>query len=117
MDFSSFLKDFIERHKITNGKLADQLQVPSATISHLLSGRNKPSLDFIQKLISNYPTLDLYEITGLSKYNISNKSEEKEIKKNEKEQPNLFSQNSSKNKKVKKVVLLYEDNTFEEYNY
>ena len=113
MNFSSFLKDFIESQKITNGKLAEQLEVPSATISHLLSGRNKPSLDFIQKLISNYPTLDLYEITGLSKYNNSNKEEKRS---SSSKQSELFNSSTKKNKKVKKIVLLYEDNSFEEYN-
>lgn len=114
MDFSSFLKDFILDKGITNSKLAEQLSVPSATISHLLSGRNKPSLDFIQKLITNYPTLDLYEITDLSKYNYSNNQQKVE---KPKEQAELFTTADNKNKKVKKVVLLYEDNTFEEYNY
>ena len=31
-----------------------------STISHLLSGRNKPSLDFILKVIQHYPEVDLY---------------------------------------------------------
>lgn len=114
MDFSVFLKGFISDKEISNGKLAEQLNVPPATISHLLSGRNKPSLDFIQKLITAYPSLDLYEILNLSKYN--NLKKEGRDPKTE-EQADLFNSPANKNKKVKKVVLLYEDNTFEEYNY
>lgn len=114
MDFSSFLRTFISEQGITNAKIAEQLNVPSATISHLLSGRNKPSLDFIQKFISTYPSIDLYEITGLSKYNNIKNSKTIEITKKQEE---TTRSTTNANKKVKKIVLLYEDNTFEEYNY
>ena len=113
MDFSSFLENFIKSNRLTNAGLAEKINVPAATISHLLSGRNKPSLEFIQKLIRVYPTLDLYAILNLEKYNLNkiNKLNEKEGKDDSK--IDLF----SSTKKVKKIVLLYEDNTFEEYNY
>ena len=33
-----------------------------SSLSHLLSGRNKPSLDFILKIIEEFPEVDLYWI-------------------------------------------------------
>lgn len=44
---------------LTATQLADDLQVQRSGISHLLSGRNKPSLDFIMKLKETYPEYNL----------------------------------------------------------
>jgi len=37
---------------------ADAIGVQRATVSHVLSGRNNPSLDFVQKILSRYPALN-----------------------------------------------------------
>ncbi|MGE4288615.1 MAG: helix-turn-helix domain-containing protein [Salinivirgaceae bacterium] len=34
---------------------ADKIGVQRSSISHILSGRNKPSLDFLEKILSAYP--------------------------------------------------------------
>ena len=39
---------------------AEKIGVQRSSISHILSGRNKPSLDFILKILSAYPEVDLY---------------------------------------------------------
>lgn len=39
--------------------LADDLGVQRSGISHILNGRNKPSLEFIQKLIKLYPDISI----------------------------------------------------------
>jgi len=44
---------------LTATQLADELQVQRSGISHLLSGRNKPSLDFVMKLKEIYPEFNL----------------------------------------------------------
>ncbi len=41
--------------KLNATQLADILQVQRSSISHILTGRNKPSLDFVQKVISEFP--------------------------------------------------------------
>jgi len=46
-------------NNLTAAQLADQLDVQRSGISHLLSGRNKPSLDFIMKLKENFPEFNL----------------------------------------------------------
>ena len=38
--------------------LADKLGVQRSGISHILSGRNYPSFDFLQKLLENFPRLN-----------------------------------------------------------
>ena len=41
---------------------ADKIGVQRSSISHLLSGRNKPSLDFIMKILEVFPDINLYWI-------------------------------------------------------
>ena len=39
---------------------ADKMGVQRSGLSHLMSGRNKPSLDFVMKIIENFPEVDFY---------------------------------------------------------
>jgi transcriptional regulator with XRE-family HTH domain len=45
----------IQVKKLSASRFADILGVPRSTISHILSGRNNPSLEFIQKVLSSFP--------------------------------------------------------------
>lgn len=38
-------------------QFADEIDVPRSAISHLLNGRNKPSLDVIRKIVRRFPEL------------------------------------------------------------
>lgn len=44
--------------KLTSAKLAEILQIQPSSISHLLSGRNKPGFEFISKLMLMFPELN-----------------------------------------------------------
>jgi transcriptional regulator with XRE-family HTH domain len=64
---------------------AEKIGVQRSSISHLLSGRNKPSLDFILKIIEVFPDVDLYWIlNGFGNFPKSEKKDiqERDIKKN-----------------------------------
>lgn len=52
------LQQFLELEDLTPSKLADILQIQRSGISHLLSGRNKPSFDFIEGLLTNFPQIN-----------------------------------------------------------
>jgi transcriptional regulator with XRE-family HTH domain len=52
------IQEILDRYELTAARLADQLDVPRSTISHILSERNKPSLDFIQKVLANFPEIN-----------------------------------------------------------
>jgi len=43
---------------LTPAILADELGIQRSGISHLLSGRNNPGFDFIQKLLTRFPKLN-----------------------------------------------------------
>lgn len=54
---NSRIQQFLNMEGVSPAQLADQLGIQRSGMSHLLSGRNKPSFDFITKLLSSYPNL------------------------------------------------------------
>ncbi|HAF31232.1 MAG TPA: transcriptional regulator [Bacteroidales bacterium] len=56
---------FLSENNLTSTKFADSIGVQRSSISHVLSGRNKPSFDFIEKMLLAYPDLNAqWLITG-----------------------------------------------------
>ena len=49
----------LKAKNISSAQLADDLGVQRSGISHILNGRNKPSLEFVQKLIKLYPDISM----------------------------------------------------------
>jgi transcriptional regulator with XRE-family HTH domain len=45
----------IQQKKLSASGFADLIGVPRSTISHILSGRNNPSLEFLQKVLDAFP--------------------------------------------------------------
>ena len=94
------LKNWMESEVLKSSELADIIGVNRATISHILSGRNKPSIDFLEKLLSAYPDINAnWLISGIG------------YMKNDIKQNEVVS-----NKKIGKVVVFYDDNSFEQLN-
>ena len=58
-DFVKRLETIFDYYGLTASSFADKINVQRSSISHLLSGRNKPSLDFILKVIDSFPDVDL----------------------------------------------------------
>ena len=58
-EFLKRLKNIIENKQLSSSQFADVVQVPRSSISHLLSGRNKPSLEFVLKVVHSYPEIDI----------------------------------------------------------
>ena len=52
------LSKIIASEGLTPSLLADKMGVQRSGISHILSGRNYPSFDFLQKLLENFPRLN-----------------------------------------------------------
>ncbi len=92
------LKNWMGIEGLKSSALADSIGVNRATISHILSGRNKPSIDFLEKLLNVYPNINAnWLISGIGY--MQDNMEKKEV---------LVS------KKIGKVVVFYDDNSFEE---
>ena len=49
----------IEAYGLTPSQFADRAGIPRASVSHILGGRNKPSLEILQKVAAVFPSVDL----------------------------------------------------------
>ena len=133
-DIIAKLETIFTNLNITPSMFADQIGVQRSSISHLLSGRNKPSLDLVMKIVSTYPQIDLYWLLG--KKEIKEKLDLKvqnpspviydkpeaalieEIKKSKQPEQKLVDKKETatyKNSEVDKIVIFYRDGTFLEY--
>ena len=61
-DFIKRLEIILDYYGLNASAFADKIGVQRSSLSHLLSGRNKPSLDFILKILEEFPDVDLYWI-------------------------------------------------------
>lgn len=61
-DFIKRLEIILDYYGLNASSFADKIGVQRSSLSHLLSGRNKPSLDFILKILDVFPDVDLYWI-------------------------------------------------------
>lgn len=52
------LQQLLTDKALTANKLAEILEVQPSGISHILAGRNKPSIDFVTKLLTAFPDLN-----------------------------------------------------------
>jgi transcriptional regulator with XRE-family HTH domain len=51
------LLEFLRAENKTSAQLAEEIGVQPSGISHIISGRNNPSLDFVLKMLEKYPYL------------------------------------------------------------
>lgn len=77
-DFVKRLEIILDYYGLNASSFADKIGVQRSSMSHLLSGRNKPSLDFVMKILEVFPEVDLYWIL-LGKGNFPKVEEEEKI--------------------------------------
>ncbi|GAA4432637.1 helix-turn-helix transcriptional regulator [Ravibacter arvi] len=122
-------------------QFADEIGIPRSAVSHLLNGRNKPSLDVVGKIIRRYPDLGadwIWDDEKMPHLNAgitdrqSSATSPKITRETVPGKPlDLFSQanavpepmqenvrtirSDSTTRKVERVLLFYSDGTFEEF--
>lgn len=57
MSLNERISKIIEYSNLTSSEFADAIDVQRSSISHITSGRNKPSLEFIIKIKSSFPEI------------------------------------------------------------
>ncbi|MGM0496843.1 MAG: helix-turn-helix domain-containing protein [Bacteroidota bacterium] len=127
------IQKLLHEYSISSTYLADKIGVQRSSISHLLSGRNKPGFDFIQKLLKNYPEINpnwlilgngpMYVTKNQATLPFSEAKEESSSREsNIRSESNKEDQirNSQKDisgrkKEIEKIVIFYSDHSFDEY--
>lgn len=59
-EFAKRLQKILNYYGVSATAFSEEIQFNRSTISHLLSGRNKPSLEFVMKVIEKFPEVELY---------------------------------------------------------
>lgn len=129
-NFIKRLQKVIDYYNESASSFAEKIGVQRSSISHILSGRNKPSLDFILKILNTYPEINLYWLFN-GKGDFFTETQNKSVIA-EKQKEDLFSTNyndlekktvsppiqnfTEKGKTIERIVIFYSDGTFKNFN-
>jgi transcriptional regulator with XRE-family HTH domain len=139
MTLNEKIKQLLSDRNLSPSHFADQIGVQRSSISHILAGRNRPSLDIIQKIVRRFPDLGLnwilddqfpadkspditdaesmektpLQATSLS-YQTALEWNERNTQGNDPVQPNVNALAGSQ-KSIERIVVFYSDGTFSEY--
>lgn len=120
-DFAKRLQKVIDFYSETASSFSEKIGVQRSSISHILSGRNKPSLDFVLKVLSEYPEVELYWLlNGKGTFPSTLSTEKKVIPQNKEVLTEASSkivppQNLSQEKSIERIVIFYKDGTFKNF--
>ena len=123
MELKDRIATIIKVNQLNASSFAEVLGVQRSSLSHILNGRNKPSLDFIEKVLHHFPRVDAqWLITGTQN---EVKSEQKVAKAASKKSEKIASNQigldkkmkESPNKEIERIVIFYVDGTFEAYEH
>ncbi|WP_224482848.1 helix-turn-helix domain-containing protein [Robertkochia aurantiaca] len=137
-EFTTRLEKILEYYGLTASAFADRIGVQRSSLSHLLSGRNKPSLDFVMKTIDEFREVDLYWLlngkgsfpkspatviqnkagTDLFSDNTDEKYDSEAKDSNDLPPAGTAENNASgetTEKQISRIVIFYSNGTFEEF--
>lgn len=101
------IQKIIENYNLTSNSFAHEIEVNRSTISHILTGRNKPSIEVVQKILKRFNSISSdWLLLGNGNMEISNNNN------------NVQSKSSivkTSEKQVEKIIVVYSDQTFTEY--
>ena len=137
------LLEFLRAENKSSAQLAEEIGVQPSGISHILSGRNNPSLDFVLKMLEKYKFLstdwllfgkgsmykDIKMQTLFDQNNSTIHVSDTKLSENEPRKSGIKLQDAVKDEKskdssvqpehgpstVEKIVWFYDNNSFKEY--
>ena len=115
-DFVKRLQKVIDYYGESASSFAEKIGAQRSSISHILSGRNKPSLDFILKILSSFPEVELFWLlNGNGEFPSNNNPVDEKTKTQElKIEDTLQSQIGNK-KKIERIIIFYSDGSFKNF--
>lgn len=125
------LEEIMANHNLSAASFATKIGVQRSAISHILSGRNKPSLDFLMKVYESFDEvalewlilgtttslprevqdLDLFKSEPINR-EMLDKTKSEALTENNINSPTITSKSEIA---LKEIVHFYEDGTFERF--
>ncbi|GGM91438.1 transcriptional regulator [Dyadobacter beijingensis] len=125
MDLTEKIKQILIDKNTTPSLFADEIGIQRSSMSHILAGRNKPSLDMVQKIVKRYPELGINWILDDEPLPAATQtasqpaleSRKKSIAAPQPVQADVVKEKRPvlPEKKIEKVLIFYSDGTFQEY--
>ncbi len=124
LQVSNRLKKWMTEKSLNATELSKELGVQKSSISHILSGRNKPSFDFLMKLKSTFPEINLdWIISGNENIYTQIESSENKNESGQTISDNVSISNNTDEKINKSIIndfndtpnsiiIVYDDDTF-----
>ncbi len=110
-EFIKRLERILQYYSLSASAFADSIGVQRSSISHLLTGRNKPSLEFVLKVIRSYPEVNLYWLlNGKGSF-----PQKKVITPTPTPPLSGGPTPSMEDKRIRKIVIFYDDGSFEAF--
>jgi len=123
-EFTKRLQKILDYYELNATEFAEKIEFNRSTISHLISGRNNPSLEFVMKVLQKFPEVSLdWLVSGKGSFPNSGEGTlpPSAVKK---DAPDLFSEidkpsgptikNVGK-KIIDRIIIFYSDGTFSHY--
>lgn len=140
------IKKLMDLKNMTATQFSEAIEIQRSSLSHVLSGRNKPSLDFMLKIKNTFPEVNLdWLLLGEGDYQSGMNDQEfldADLNVQDNAQPGFEFESESKNatketsrveekvfetkfknderknpgKDPVKIIMFYADNTFESFN-
>lgn len=126
-NISERIKMVLNYYGLNSGEFASKLNIQKSSVSHLLSGRNKPSFVFLSKFVQVFPEINIkWLLTGESNmlensdYSIDNQENKKQEIKSEIDEgenykqvsKNILPPENQTNTGIKSIIMVYDDDTF-----
>jgi transcriptional regulator with XRE-family HTH domain len=127
------IQEILRREELSSSQFADKIGVQRSSVSHVLSGRNKPGFDFIQKILEAFPGINAeWLITGRGEmykqrkpvevlfdgpYSETSPAEDEPKLSAEIERSSAGKkvEDQDESKEIERVIVFYRDQTFREY--
>ncbi|WP_411030856.1 helix-turn-helix domain-containing protein [Spongiimicrobium sp. 3-5] len=121
-EFVGRLEQIIQYHGLSASAFADKIRVQRSSISHVLTGRNKPSLEFVMKVVQAFPEVNLYWLLNgkgvfpSESTKPSSPSAQRATKNISKKIVATSAAPTAKEEKtIEKIIIFYDDGSFEPY--
>lgn len=119
--FAKRLQKVLEYYQLSATAFAQELNFNRSTISHLLTGRNKPSLEFVMKVLQKFPEVELYWLLngkGTFPHQAPSPSAKKEVvvEVNEINEESFIEEKQvSSNSEIDQIIIFYKDGSFKRF--
>ena len=116
-EFIKRLQKVMDYYGESASSFAEKVGVQRSSISHILSGRNKPSLEFILKILSTFPEVELYWLlNGKGQFPGSSKFEQKTVLPSTAHNPEIkIKEKLDTDKSIERIVIFFSDGSFKNF--